>query len=227
LILLGYLSGGVPWSFLIGKAKGVDLRQHGSGNLGATNVRRVLGFRYGLLCFLLDFSKGLVPVLVARSVVGDAGTTGEMVVVLTAAAAVGGHVWPVAMGFKGGKGVATTIGVVLALAPIPILIAAATWFVVFKVSRIVSLASLIAAAVLPICGVGMRIADAGSLSFTRLGLLIALALLIIVRHRSNIGRLLRGEEYRFGQSPAEAKAADDGRGDTLHDASVKPEVQQP
>lgn len=214
LVLLGYVSGSVPWSFLIGKAHGVDLREHGSGNLGATNVRRVLGLRWGLLSFLLDFSKGLVPVLVALAVVGETGVSGEMVAVLTAGAAVSGHVWPFTMGFKGGKGVATTIGAVLALAQIPILIAAATWFVVFKLSRTVSLASLIAAAVLPISGLVMRLSGKGHPSSIRLGLLVVLALLIIVRHRSNIGRLMRGEEHRFGRSAGKTAPADAGSGDS-------------
>ncbi|MBT3380981.1 MAG: glycerol-3-phosphate 1-O-acyltransferase PlsY [Lentisphaerae bacterium] len=206
VVVCGYLSGSVPWSFLIGKSHGVDLRQHGSGNLGATNVRRVLGFRWGLTCFLLDFAKGLVPVLLALAVGRDRGTGGEFLVVLTAAAAVCGHVWPFAMGFKGGKGVATTIGVVLALAPVPILVAAVTWFVVFKTSRIVSLASLIAAAVLPISGLVLRFAGNGGPSSVRLGLLVVLGSLIIVRHRSNIGRLIRGEEYQFKQTASTSEA---------------------
>ena len=219
LVLFGYISGSVHWSFLLAKSQGIDLRRHGSGNLGATNVRRVLGFRWGLLCFLLDFSKGLVPVLVALALVGDTGTVGETVSVLTAGAAVSGHVWPFTMGFKGGKGVATTIGVVLALAPIPILIAAVTWFVVFKLSRIVSLASIIAAAVLPISGFLIHASGMVHTSPIRLGLLVVLALLIIVRHHSNIGRLMRGEEFRFGQTAA-APAPDAAGSGSSPDAGV-------
>jgi len=227
LVLFGYVSGSVPWSFLIGKAHGVDLREHGSGNLGATNVRRVLGLRWGLLSFLLDFSKGLVPVLVALAVVGETGVSGEVVVVVTAGAAVSGHVWPFAMGFKGGKGVATTIGAVLALTQIPILISAATWFVVYKLSRIVSLASLIAAAVLPVSGLVMRLAGKGHPSSIRLGLLVVLALLIIVRHRSNIGRLMRGEEHRFVRSAGKPAPPDAGSDDSQDAEAGAGETESP
>jgi len=192
LISGSYLLGAMPVAFLLGKAKGVDLRKHGSGNLGATNVNRVLGKRWGVLCFALDFSKGLLPALVARLWVQHANVEApEVVPVLAAAAAVVGHIWPVYLGFRGGKGVATTLGAVLALAPLAVAAAMFSWYLVFLLSRYVSLASIVAAAVLPLAALLGQ-----SSTPTRL-LLVVLAALIILRHRSNISRLLQGTESRF------------------------------
>ncbi len=147
-ILAAYLVGAIPFGFLIGKMKGLDIRQHASGNTGATNLTRAAGRKWGILCFILDFGKGALPVLFAVMLSAEQ----ELLILpeLTAAAAVVGHVWPVYLRFKGGKGVATTLGALLILSPWAILVAALIWFVIFQSSRYVSLASMVAAVSLPI-----------------------------------------------------------------------------
>jgi len=197
LVLVAYAVGSIPWGLLIGRLNGVDIREHGSGNIGATNVRRVLGKRWGLACFVLDVLKGLLPVVAARAWCGSGDGAADLVPALCAAAAVAGHVWPFTLGFKGGKGVATTIGAVLAIAPASVLVASVTWGAVFFAWRYVSLASICAALMLPVSAIVLRAADLVQVTTAAFLLLVLLAALIVVRHRSNLGRLLRGEEYRF------------------------------
>jgi glycerol-3-phosphate acyltransferase PlsY len=196
---LAYLVGSIPWGFLIGRLKGIDIRSHGSGNIGATNVRRVLGRHWGALCFALDLLKGLLPVLLVGGLLAPAlGLKPELGRALAAGAAVVGHVWPVWLGFKGGKGVSTTIGALLAVSWLAVLVGVATWVALFLLTRYVSVASLAAAAMLPVGYlVSARVLhhDALTPSFW---LFAVLALLIIYRHRSNIQRLRDGTEFRFG-----------------------------
>ena len=197
VVLVAYFCGSIPWGFLIGKFNGLDLRRHGSGNIGATNVRRVLGRDWGMLCFALDFLKGLVPVLIAgHAVGGESAAMAEYVRILAGAAAVVGHIWPFTLGFRGGKGMSTTVGVLLAIAPGPIVIAVLGWLLVFQVSRFVSLATLAAAVLLPLSG-GILHALRGRPSLPALVLLLGLAVLIVARHRGNLTRLRQGTEYRF------------------------------
>lgn len=201
--LLSYLLGGVPFGLLAGKLlKGIDLREHGSGNIGATNAVRVLGKSVGIPVFVLDVLKGLAPALVFSKLLASAGGAGEpepVLRVLYGACAILGHTAPVYLRFKGGKAVATSAGVFLALAWLPTLIAFASWVILFLTTRYVSVASITAAVVLPVSLVILRRGELGEdpWLFTFAFLIGAL---VIVRHRSNLRRLLAGTENRF--SPA-------------------------
>ncbi|MFO7895179.1 MAG: glycerol-3-phosphate 1-O-acyltransferase PlsY [Longimicrobiales bacterium] len=190
-VLLAYLVGATPTSYLVGRlVYGIDLRQRGSGNLGATNVFRVLGWRAAVPVGLVDVAKGAVPVALFPR--WDQTAAPEWALAYGAAAIVG-HVFSVYVRFKGGKGVATSAGVFAALAPWATLAALGAWVVVVALTRIVSLGSLVAAVTLP---VAVYLTDEPMLE---LSLAVGLALFVIYAHRSNIGRLLRGEENRFGE----------------------------
>ncbi|OQA85330.1 MAG: Glycerol-3-phosphate acyltransferase [Lentisphaerae bacterium ADurb.Bin242] len=200
-----YLIGSIPFGYLIGKFKGIDIRTQGSGNIGATNVTRVVGKNWGRLCFACDLLKGAIPVLIASCLLKQlpwgSHTTGGLLVVLTAFLVVIGHIYPVYLGFKGGKGVSTAAGAILALNPLAVVCAAAVWGIVFFASRYVSLASLCAAVALPASA--WALARFAHISVTRpeMILLLVFALLTIVRHISNIKRLLNGTESRFVKKP--------------------------
>lgn len=196
-----YLIGGIPFGLLIGKSKGIDIREHGSGNIGATNVLRTLGKRLGIFCFSLDVLKGMVPVLIAVRIarVQD-WPMQNMTPVFAVFAVVAGHVWCPFLKFKGGKGVATSAGGILAVAPLPAACALVIWYITFTISRYVSLASIVAAAVLPLAAVIIgRFVPRMALERPTLVLLIILAVLIIIKHRANIKRLLAGTENRFAE----------------------------
>ncbi|MGI9658807.1 MAG: glycerol-3-phosphate 1-O-acyltransferase PlsY [Gaiellaceae bacterium] len=187
LIPLGYLLGSMPWGYWIPLVFGrVDIRRLGSGNVGATNVWRALGFKYGLTVALLDIMKGLAAGLIG-TLAGDA-TIG----VLAGTAALAGHWRPVFLGFaKGGKVVAVTGGVGLAVAPVASLAAALVWILVFLLLRYASLASIVAGIAFPVFAVAMRA------SWPVLGFAMGAGLAIVVLHRTNVVRLARGEERRF------------------------------
>jgi len=216
-----YLAGSLPFAYLIGKFNGIDIRRHGSGNVGATNVSRVLGKSWGVACFVLDFLKGGLPVLIAVLVVraalkgdGEPGRLEALSPVFAAAGAVAGHIWPVFLKFKGGKGMATSIGALLGLAPVPVLAGVLAWLLVFKLSRYVSLASIVAVALMPAsaallvwCGWPRLSMTVPEIATPVLILMTLLAVLVIVKHRSNIVRLLNGTENRFERKAA----ADEGR----------------
>ena len=146
--LLGFLLGSIPFGLLMGKLKGIDIRKHGSGNIGATNVFRTLGKPCGITCLLLDFAKGLVPVLIAIRVVEpmmiEQQSSAQSIIVLTAFAAIMGHNYSPWIGFKGGKGIATSAGAFGALTPLPLLIALGSWILFFAITRYVSVASIVA-----------------------------------------------------------------------------------
>jgi glycerol-3-phosphate acyltransferase PlsY len=207
-----YITGSVPWGYIIGKINGLDIRKHGSGNIGATNVRRTLGKTWGRICFALDFLKGLIPVAVTLWLVRK-GVIAENHDLPLAAAALGcaaGHVWTMFLSFKGGRGVAVSAGALLALAPWSCVTAGVVWAIVFYSSRYVSLASILAAASLPVSAVILSAAGVYKLSFVLLVLLTVIALLAIAKHKDNIKRLLNGTENRFvtvknDKSPAEKK----------------------
>lgn len=196
-LLFAYLVGSIPTAYLAGRlTRGIDLREHGSGNLGATNVVRVLGAKLGAFVLLLDAAKGALPVALLP---GWSGVPDSLPWAIGfGLAAIAGHVRPVFLLWKGGgKGVATAGGVFLALAPIPVLIASGVWLIVLLVSGYVSLASLSAAVILPI---GLLIFH-GPVSLLFL-VSVPLALFVFWTHRANIGRLRRGEEHRFGRKKA-------------------------
>lgn len=189
-IVGAYLIGAIPTSYLVVRAvKGIDLRTTGSGNLGATNLFRLLGWRYAVPVGLFDAAKGFVPVVCLGSWAGltDLGRLGIGVV------AVLGHVFSVFVGFRGGKGVATGGGVVLGLAPLAVLASLGIWGVIVRVSGYVSLGSILSAAALPPL-VWLLYADRRDLVWP----LGALCLLVIWFHRANIRRLATGTERRFG-----------------------------
>ncbi|QEL14553.1 glycerol-3-phosphate 1-O-acyltransferase PlsY [Limnoglobus roseus] len=199
LWLMSYLVGALPFGYLVGRWKGVDLFKIGSGNIGATNVGRVLGRKFGILVFVLDFLKGAIPVavvvplanLVSSDVLPTFGSA-DVLRVGAAAFAFLGHLFPVYLRFRGGKGVATGAGAVAVLAPVPFAAALATWLLTALVSRMVSLASLAAVAVLS----AVQLLIGGSAVVT--GFCVLGSLLVAVRHRSNVGRLIRGTESQIG-----------------------------
>jgi len=191
-VLIAYLAGSIPSAYIAGKLRGVDLRQHGSGNLGATNVARVLGPATGAVVFLADVLKGFLPVFFLP-IYTETLQPGLWALVY-GAAAIFGHVKPIfLLGKGGGKGVATATGVFLALAPVPMLVSFAVWVLVFSISRYVSLASLLGAVVLPIAILGWYRDPASPVFIAS----VIIALFVFWTHRANIGRLRRGEEHRF------------------------------
>jgi acyl-phosphate glycerol 3-phosphate acyltransferase len=207
-----YLLGAVPFGYLVGRARGVDILRQGSGNIGATNVGRVLGRRWGVAVFLLDFAKGALPVLAAASLAPRESVVAPEALEVTAGlAAFVGHLFPAYLGFRGGKGVATGAGVVAVLTPLPAVAAVIAWLAVFAATRYVSVASLTAAAVL--CAVRLATAPdpwAGPHA-TVSGFCLAAAALVLVRHRANVARLLHGTENRFRETPTVSTL-----GKTLH-----------
>lgn len=212
-IVAAYLIGSIPFGLLIAKAHGKDLRSIGSGNIGATNVSRALGRRWAYFCFALDVLKGLIPMLatlpLARAVPGQ--SQGERVVLLwlwlaVGCAAITGHIFPVYLRFKGGKGVSTSFGVALGLWPyftVGATFFAVTWVTVVLTWRYVSLASIAASVVFPLALILAIILVPG----WELGILwpvvitaFAIPVMVIVRHRENIKRLIAGTEAKIRQT---------------------------
>jgi len=196
---MAYGLGSIPSGFLVAKARGVDIRTVGSGNIGATNVLRVLGKPVGTFVLLADAAKGFFAVVIAEQFLWawfsphGSAQAHEWLAICAGACAILGHNYTCWLGFKGGKGIATSAGVYVALAPWALLAALGTWLLVLVVSRFVSVASIAAAVVLPV---------AVWLTTSRLELTAvtaALAALAIYKHRTNIQRLLAGTESRFGK----------------------------
>ncbi len=205
LIAFAYLLGSVPFGVLIASAYGKDLRSIGSGNIGATNVARALGKRWAYVCFVLDCLKGLVPMLIARLIVGKLTVVALSLWLAVGCAAVMGHVFPIYLKFKGGKGVATSMGMMLGLYPyytIPGIAALVIWAGAVLIWRYISLASIIAAVGFPISLIA-SIAVFDEWRFLQLWPLIVVALvmglLVVVRHAENIKRLLEGSEAKVLQ----------------------------
>ena len=198
---VSYLLGAIPTAFIVARAKGVDIRQVGSGNVGATNVFRSVGKGWGIFTFAMDAMKGFVPAWVfprvALSWLGYAG--GPELGLACAAAAVAGHNWPIYLRFKGGKGVATSAGALIGIAPLAALVGVVAWLAIFLPTRYVSLSSMVAA--VAVCalawfhcyGKGLALPVAFTL----------LAALLLWRHRSNIARLAQGKETKIqlGRKP--------------------------
>lgn len=222
--LIAFLLGSIPFGLLIAKSKGVDIRQHGSGNIGATNVLRVMGKKYGITCLLLDMLKGLIPTVLAFSLIrfvgddknpmiismlqkqavlfpADQQFTAQLLVILSGLLSILGHNYSPWVGFKGGKGIATSAGVVIALMPAGIPILIMVWLLLFFTTRYVSVASIGAAAALPfitIAGSAFhgRLAD-GTWNKPLFAFSVVIAVLAIWKHRSNLQRLMAGTENRF------------------------------
>jgi len=217
-LLVSYLAGSIPAAYIAGRLKGVDLRKQGSGNLGATNVFRVLGAKIGLLVFAFDLAKGALPVALLPETVRTARP--ELWAVAFGVAAIVGHVRPIFLLWRGGgKGVATAGGVFLALAPIPMLVSLVVFALVVYATGYVSLGSLTSAIVLPL---GLLLTKGAQSPVFLVSLVIAL--FVFWTHRANIGRLRRGEENRFGSRAAPPAAA--GEPDAEDDAAADRRVRQ-
>jgi glycerol-3-phosphate acyltransferase PlsY len=222
--LIAFLLGSIPFGLIIAKAKGINIREHGSGNIGATNVLRVVGKKYGIACLLLDALKGFVPTVIAISLIRFPGIhnpmtlsgllphsgefpmlTAQMFQVLAGLCTILGHNYSPWVGFKGGKGIATSAGVLIALMPAAVVILIAIWGLVFLVSRYVSLASILAAGALPFVTLwGSWLhgkIQNGTWNKPLFAFSIIIAVLAIWKHRSNIQRLLAGTEHRFTRKP--------------------------
>lgn len=227
--LLAFLLGSIPFGLLIAKAKGIDIRAHGSGNIGATNVLRVVGKRYGITCLLLDALKGFIPVVIAMNLVRITGRDpqfhlgfldsfhlllpaaeqlkGQMIHVLTALAAVLGHNYSPWIGFKGGKGIATSAGVLIALMPAAVVILLLVFIITLMATRYVSIASMVSALVLPLMThlgarfhktpEGISLWEAGTWNKPLFVFSVLIAVLAVWKHRANIARLRAGTESRF------------------------------
>lgn len=221
--LLAFLLGSIPFGLIIARLKGVDIRQHGSGNIGATNVLRVVGKKYGITCLLLDALKGFVPVVIAINLIQIAGRPiqiplafldgsalklpadqaikAQLLQILTALLAILGHNYSPWVGFKGGKGIATSAGVLLALMPFGVILLIAIWLLLFLGTRYVSVASIGAAAALPLVTLygswsHGRIQD-GTWNKPLFAFSVVIAALAIWKHRVNLQRLRAGTEHRF------------------------------
>lgn len=195
-VACAYLLGSIPTAYVLAKIlKGIDIREHGSGNVGATNVFRTMGKGAGISVFAVDFAKGLIavtllPLILQRIFPGPGKWSGD-VLLLLGASAIAGHIWTVFLRFKGGKGVATTAGVMAGLAPLIMIMGLLVWAIVFSIWRYVSLASIIAALSLP----AMSVLFGRDISFTLF--CAVLCIVGIYSHRSNIKRLLTGTERKI------------------------------
>ena len=192
--LFFYLVGSVPTGYLLGKARGLDIRQHGSGNIGATNVWRVMGRNWGLVAFAADFLKGFLPLYLLRTLSFPEAQAWAvaLLLVICGLAAIIGHNYTPWLGFKGGKGIATSAGVLAALMPPVLGVALSLWIVATLITRMVSVGSILAAASL--APLAYYFYPGNWIYF---GLACLAGLLAILRHRSNIQRLLAGTESRF------------------------------
>ena len=203
-VVIAYLLGSIPFAYLAGRARGVDLRQHGSGNLGATNAVRVLGIGTGVVVYVLDTLKGFLPVFLLVPLL--VATRLDLWAIAIGVAAIAGHVRPVYLGFqKGGKGVATAGGVFLALAPLATAVGLSIWLLTFLPSGYVSLASIVTAALFPFAVLATGTPARSAL----FAVAVIVAVFVVWTHRANITRLRRGEEHRFrrrkrgaGEAPA-------------------------
>jgi glycerol-3-phosphate acyltransferase PlsY len=230
--LIAFLLGSIPFGLIIAKLKGIDIRAHGSGNIGATNVLRVVGKKYGITCLFLDALKGLIPTMIGLSLIRFAGADGQphqnpmaidaltpygtvlpaldqwkaqTLQVVTGLFAILGHNFSPWVGFKGGKGIATSAGVLIALMPAAVVILLIIWLIVFTITRYVAVASIAAAAALPFLTLygswhHGKLAD-GTWNKPLLIFTIIISVLAIWKHHSNVERLRAGTEHRFERKP--------------------------
>ncbi len=212
-IIAAYLLGSIPFGLLIARAHGKDLRSIGSGNIGATNVSRALGRKWAYFCFVLDVLKGMIPMIatlhLARALPDQ--SQGERVILLwlwlaVGCAAITGHIFPIYLKFKGGKGVATSFGVALGLWPyftVCALLALATWVIVVLMFRYVSLASIVASVIFPLVLIIATILMPGwefGIVWPVLVTAFAIPVMVVMRHRENITRLIAGTESKIRQN---------------------------
>jgi glycerol-3-phosphate acyltransferase PlsY len=218
LIPASYILGAIPFGLLIARTRGVDPRKAGSGNIGATNVGRLLGLKFFAIVFVLDLLKGLLPTLAAATIVnrynGDARSSVDYLLwLLVGFAAIFGHMFSVFLGFKGGKGVATSAGVMLGVFPyftIPAVVSLLAFLLVFKLTRYISLSSMIGAVLLPIAYVLIGLAFGWPIlgaQWPLLAFACLVAILIVYKHRGNLSRLRAGTETRFAPGAASRHGA--------------------
>ncbi len=194
-IIIAYLLGATPTSYIAAKMAGVDLSRVGSGNLGATNLYRVLGWKYAVPAGMIDVAKGYVAAVFLSSMAGVSLSGGHLwIPLVVGSAAIVGHVFPVYLRFRGGKGVATAAGVVLGVAPVPLLVSVGVWSLLLLSTGFMSLASMSAALAFPVAALIVAPADVHLFAAS-----LIIASFIIVNHRSNIRRLFQGTEPRFGR----------------------------
>jgi glycerol-3-phosphate acyltransferase PlsY len=199
VIITGYFLGSLPFSFWIGKFKGVDLRKVGSGNVGATNLSRALGPGWGISAFVLDLGKGLLAVILAGYICNLFKTSAlslSILKIIGGISSIIGHNWSMWLNFKGGKGVATSAGVFLGLAPLSLFFTVVVWLAIFVSFKYVSLASIIASISLPLW---MWLGIGGKVALPIIIFSCIVSILIIIRHRSNIKRLIQGKENKMGK----------------------------
>lgn len=192
-LLAAYLIGSIPFSYIFGKFRGIDLRKHGSGNVGATNALRILGTKVGIITLLLDIGKGVLAVELGRMLLSS-GVEWQLVVV--AIAAISGHIFTIFLGFKGGKGVATSAGVFLDLFPLPCLLALLLFVILVSITRYVSLGSISAAFFLFIYMLISSIRE-NFVNWSSFAVVSLVAGFIIIRHKGNMQRLLQGNENKI------------------------------
>jgi len=203
VIIIAYLFGSIPTAIIAGKLlKNIDIREHGSGNAGATNVFRVLGPKWGIIVLIIDILKGFVPVFWLAALIHPQADTLIYYQILAAISAIAGHVWTIFAGFKGGKGVGTAAGVFLGLAPLPLSAALLIFVIIVAVSRYVSLGSLFGSLCFLLILLVQRFLMQVNIPDILLYLAVIVVAIIWYAHRSNIGRLFKGNENKisFGSS---------------------------
>ncbi len=204
--LAGYVCGATPFGYFAGRLKGLDIREHGSGNIGATNVIRVCGKGIGIPVFMLDVFKGWLPACLALNWFRSHGASPELATsgsIVAGIAAVLGHNFTFWLKGKGGKGIATSTGALLAVAPLAVAVAFVVWYLTLKLTRYVSLASMVAGVAVP-ATMAVDMNRNGQWNGILFGFGLALAVLAIVRHKPNIQRLLAGTESKVGQKKSAA-----------------------
>jgi glycerol-3-phosphate acyltransferase PlsY len=198
-LVVSYLLGSIPISVWLGKAtRGIDIREHGSGNAGATNALRVLGLKAGLLVLVLDMTKGLLAVLLVSKIAEPSTTIDiDVIRVVTGGCAIVGHIFSIFLGFRGGKGVGTGAGVLFALAPIVTLCVLILWIIIVVVTRYVSLASMAAAVCVPALMAFEKLAFGNDPGRALFSFGVVLAVVVLISHHANIRRLLAGMENKI------------------------------
>jgi glycerol-3-phosphate acyltransferase PlsY len=212
MIALSFAAGSTPTAYLLGRAKGIDIRRHGSGNIGATNAMRVLGRGWGILCLLIDAFKGWLPATLGwnLSILFGLSWPPDAWMWICGLSAIAGHMFTPFLNFRGGKGVAASIGVMLAIAPVPLLLAAAAGGLIIWLTGYVSLASIVASAMLPPLILIYNLARRLPVGWTTIGITAGLALLIAWKHRGNMQRLRNGTEPRIFDKPKTPEPSNQG-----------------
>lgn len=202
VLIISYFLGAIPFAYIMTSfITGKDVRQYGSGNVGATNAARVMGIKYGIIVGIMDIFKGFIAIMAAKLLLYSSAP--EYYLFLAALLAIIGHNWPVFLKFSGGKGVATTFGVILGIYPVVFLFFILIWFLLVIIGKYVSLASILSGILLPVIIYFYRGFDIYNIIFATI-----LALLIIIRHHSNIDRLLKGKERKINWPPNMKKGDD-------------------